>query len=124
MKKTALLALVALISYFGYASAPVNDNPVPVDNVEVVFTAVCGYIDCSDGVSYEVYWYSTLEEYVIKFFNNTSYYASISYQYRVKDSATSSHWRDGFAGCTAGGTSDLNPAGEWGDVRDVTYESK
>ena len=110
------------MSYLGFASAPVNDNPIPVKNVEIVFSAVNGDIDCSDGVSYEVYWYSTLEEYVIKFYNNTSSYASITYQYRVKDSETSSHWRDGYAGCTAGGTSDYNPAGEWGDVRNVEYQ--
>ncbi|MBP5709869.1 MAG: hypothetical protein J6W84_02715 [Bacteroidales bacterium] len=117
------MAIIILMSYMGFASEPLDTkNLVPAKNVEIQFSAVSGDVDCSDGVSYEVYWYSTLEEYVVKFFNNTSSYVSITYQYRVKDSSTSSHWRNGYAGCTAGGTSDKNPAGEWGDVRNVEYE--
>lgn len=121
MKRIIFAVSALLFSCSVFANTPDNVNPISADDFEIVFTVNGSTVDCNDGVSYEVYWYSALEEYVVKFYNNTSSYASISYQYRVKDSATSSHWRDGHAGCVAGGTSDYNPAGEWGEVRNVEY---
>lgn len=122
MKKMMLMLFAITLTTMGYAASTSNIPDEPQSNVEVTFTV--NGLDCNEGVSYEVYWYSTLEEYVIKFYNNTDSYVSITYQYRVKDGENSSHWRDGYAGCTSGGTSDYNPAGEWGDVRDVEYEKK
>lgn len=124
MKKLALLISMVAMTAVMFATPTTNvpQEPQKSNNVEVVFTVTGA--DCAEGVSYEVYWYSSLEEYVIKFYNNTDSYVSISYSYKVKDSETSYHWRDSYTGCTAGGTSDYNPAGEWGDVRDVYYEKK
>ena len=122
MKKIVMLICMAALTAIGYAVPITSDPNEPTDNVEVTFTV--NGVDCGYGVSYEIYWYATLEEYVIKFYNNTDSFVEITYQYRVKDGDNSSHWRNGYAGCNSGGTSDYNPAGEWGDVRDVEYEEK